>query len=308
MNTQETGVTKKQLKVGMVFLLVIIIAWTSHEKKNSVGSVEKRELPKGNGVVTNIWIDSFSRLDVLKEHDVKYLFVDIGELGEKWNSSNSEQVNRFVNLVEDYERKENYDFILLPYSEINSYRNNIESEEFKESFIQGYSDLSRKGFDGLLVDIEPVRMEQRESFLSLLSGLRENFSDEKIIAVYAGHIVNKQGNNIWEWDKYFYREVAAFADIISAPGYDTDSDSKEEYKNHIRDQIKLISSINEVNFLFAIPTHKSQPETSQNALEAYSEEIAKHENNNIIGITVFAEWTATKSDWNNLNKYLGVSK
>ena len=46
-----------------------------------------------------------------------------------------------------------------------------------------------------------------------------------------------------------------------------------------------------------IPTHNAYPETIENALEAYNEEIALHPNSKFIGVGIFSEWTIDDEEW-----------
>ncbi len=299
---------QKYLVIGIVIILILIdisfLIWTlpGLSSTSSVNEYEPLDIERGNGVVTNIWINGYNRLDVLKDHNVKYLFVDIGGTNPDGTFANPEfEIYRFLDYIEEYERESNYSFVLLPYSEIRSYEIDVSSEEFRENFVNSYRSLIERGFDGLLVDIEPVRHGQRESYLSLLRNLKEELPKGSIVSVYSGH--HGSSHNEWEWDSSFYNQVINIADLVSAPGYDTSLTSEVDYQNHIIDQVKFLSSYHGADILLAIPTHKGYPETSAIALDAYAKEIIRHPESRIIGVTIFAEWTATESDWQNLDRY-----
>jgi hypothetical protein len=302
--------TNKNVLIGGVLILLVVdfsfLIWAV-SFPNSAGNSNperRRNLPEGNAAVVNIWLEGHERLDIMRENDVIYLFVDIGGTNKNGTFVNPpEQMENFLDYIMDYENNTGHSFILLPYSEVRSYEINTTSSEFKRNFIGSYRGLIDKGFDGLLVDIEPVPFDERAKFIEFLEEIRAGLPEEAIISIYAGHMTARKTNNVWEWDPRFYMEVSERVDIVSAPGYDTAFTNTRDYQAHIRDQVRMISKYRNTNFLFAIPTHKQYPEQSRIALEAFDQEIAKHERHPIIGITVFAEWTANELDWNNLARH-----
>src|SRR3990167_1573833 len=105
----------------------------------------------------NIWILEDERLNVLKESGVKYLFVDVGDTNINGQIETPEkEIRDFITNLNSYESANSYDFTILPYSEINTYTYDIESEEFQDNFIADYLNLIKLGFDGVYLDIEPV--------------------------------------------------------------------------------------------------------------------------------------------------------
>lgn len=280
------------------FLLLIFLILALSKGKSSKNLVESRhnKLVYGNGIVTNIWLYNISRLDTLKGHNIKYLFIDVGGTGEDGRiETRKEEIKEFLNFLNLYEQKNNYDFILLPYSEINSYVYNVNSS-FIENFIMDYTDLVNMGFDGLLVDIEPVPFNKREVYVNMLEKLDISLPKDAIVSVYSGSLEDSQ--NEWEWGYSFYRDVSERVDMISIPAYDLGLGSKEEYQDYVKEQIKRIASKNwNSYFLFAVPTHKEFPETIENALNAYKSELEKYPKNSFLGVCIFAEWTTTNDEW-----------
>lgn len=289
--------------LGIITLILIFL-----------GLIQDTPQPKGPaaelvstqvGVVTNIWLYEVEKLDVLKRHNVKYLFIDIGGITPQGNFETTVQEReQFLTFIEAYQRENNHSFILLPYTVVHTSETDISDPEFRNNYIQGHKELIEMGYDGILVDIEPIPFEQRDSFVSLLHKLREELPQGSILTVYSSHVTQRLSNNVWEWDLEFYRKVAEAVDIVSAPAYDTDFTSKEAYQEHLKEQVELLNEFDDTQFLIAIPTHKPAPETSASALEAIFEELDNHSDNNIIGITVFAEWTATQEDWEQVEKYV----
>ncbi len=287
----------------VLFLLIFVMAFLSKKESKS-----KITLEKGNGAVINIWIDDFSRLDVLRNHKVKYLFVDVGNMDDYGKITTPEtEIKNFLDFMNKYEKEKNYDFILLPYSEVIASDYNIASESFKGNFVNDYVRFAGMGFDGLLVDIEGMPSEVRGDYLDLLARLRKRLPPNSVISVYAGSLSDSP--NEWEWGSSFYRQVSYRVDLISATGYDTDLTNPDEYKGYIKEQVSKITSGNfNTKFLFAVPTHKPYPETVENALSAYTSEIRNHPENNFLGVVVFAEWTADKQEWDVFEKYIKDNK
>lgn len=288
----------------VLFFIILISLFISPKTSENSLSADKISLENGNGAVINIWIDNFSRFDTLKNHGVKYLFVDVGDTGKDGRIKNPEkEIKSFLDFINSYEAQNNYEFLILPYSEIITDDYDITSEVFKDNFVDDYSRLNSMGFEGILVDIEKIGPDQKQSYFGLLERLRERLPKNSVIAAYAGALSDSP--NEWEWDKTFYKSVSDRVDIISAPGYDSGLMNEEEYKEYVKNQVGAIVSGNfSSKFLFAIPTHKDPPETIENALEAYSEELDKHPQNNFIGVCVFAEWTADENEWATLEKYI----
>jgi hypothetical protein len=297
--------------LGVFFILfiiiIILISLIFQDSGNGVNTSRpgKTSLEQGNGAVINIWIDNFSRFDTLKDHKVKYLFVDVGNTGKDGRITTPEsEIKGFLGFIRKYEAENDYDFITLPYSEIIIGNYDINPESFKNNFVNDYAHLNSLGFDGILVDIENVNADSRDSYLDILERLRERLPSSALISAYSGAI-GSNSDNSWEWDEGFYSSVSDRVDLISASGYDSDIVDADEYKDYISNQVGLIASGNFSSYiLFAVPAHKAYPETIGNALDAYKKELVNHPQNRFLGVTVFAEWTADDSEWEVFEKYM----
>ena len=291
--------------VLIAFILIGVFVFVPLENPGSSNSTSgistlrhSNSLEKGNGMVINIWIEK-SDLNNLKNHRIRYLFVDIGDTGKDGKIKTSEEeIDRFIELINSYEKENNYDFVIFPYSEVNTYDYNINSETFRDNFINDYADFINKGFDGIYVDIEPVKIGEEERYLSLLDEISKKFPD-KIVSVYSGAVSESSfRDNEWEWTLELYKKVSDKVDLIFVPGYDSDIKTKSEYQEFIKREVRDISSRNfNTLFLMGIPTHNPYPETIENALEAYNEEIALHPNSKFIGVGIFSEWTIDDEEW-----------
>ncbi len=112
-----------------------------------------KSLSRSNGIVTNIWIEGEDRLDKLRNNNIKYLFVDVGGTSKDGSiTTPKEEILSFLQVIDDYQSKHNYNFTLLAYSEVMATEYSLDAA-FKKNFVQTYSDLVELGFHGLLVDI-----------------------------------------------------------------------------------------------------------------------------------------------------------
>jgi hypothetical protein len=282
----------------LILILLAIIILNFNNLKIKETKPPQVGLKDANAAVINIWVSNSSRLDILKASHVRYLIVDIG--GTKFNGefiNTYQDIGKFVNLTRNYEKENNYSFILLPYSEVNSHKVDILNSEFQNNFITEYQDLIEMGFDGIHVDIEPVRLDQRNEYLDFLERLNNELPEDAIISVYSGNLGDNTKNE-WEWDLKYFKQVSTRCDLIAIPAYDIGLKEKEDYENHLKNQLKKINSISwDSKFLFSIPTHREFPEESDVALNIFEEEIIHYSSHPFIGIAVFAEWTAKESDW-----------
>ena len=249
---------------------------------------EKLRMSGDNGAVVNIWLHGEERLDVLRENRMKYLFVDVGDTS--WNGklqTEEKEIVRFLEMIRIYEEETGHDFVLLPYSEINTYVYDITSKEFQNIFVEDYSRLEALGFDGIYIDIEPVRSSVVEDYLDLVS---EVAGKSSFVGVYSGSLGEESD---WDWSPGLFKSVSTRVDLIFVPGYDTGIESEEEYQEHIKNQIEAVSNLNLNSILLlGVPTHKSMPETIKNSLEVFSEDKKEFD-----GVAIFSEWTADGSEW-----------
>lgn len=290
--------------ISLVFLLILLVIFNlslsaQHNNANTIAVEHK------NAIVTNIWLDDEARLDKIRNNNIKYLIVDVGGTDKNGNLlTPKEDIVYFLNFINKYEQNHSYSFILLPYSEINTETYNI-TNNFENNFIVTYCNLTLMGFDGVFVDIEPVKFNYRNAYLLLIDKLRQKLSKEKIISVYSGHIAQRQDtNNYWEWNNDFLKKVSEKADIISVPVYDTSYKTKKDYQNYVINSVDTILKNNWSSYFFlGVPTHKEYPETLANAMDIYSRETKKYNSGNL-GVAIFAEWTIDNNEWKTFSRYL----
>ncbi len=304
----KRGVIKSLIVVLIILLPIIVILALQEPRGKEVPKKESAQinipLQAGHGIVTNIWFSNFSKLREFEEAGIKYLIVDVGDTDSSGMlETDREEITEFLEFIEEYENENDYNFILLPYSEVNTYDYNFDNPELRSNLISDYIRLVLMGFDGIHVDIEPIQFHQRSAYLKFLEELRNSLDSRTILSVYSGHL-GKSYFNEWEWDAKFYQEVGDYARLICIPGYDIDLNTKEEYQKDIINKIRELNAMEiKSQIILGIPTHKQEPETIQNALEAYSSEIQKYSQQKFMGVVIFAEWTTDSNEWNTFKQF-----
>src|SRR3989344_7757340 len=260
-----------------------------------------------NGMIVNVWLEDKQILDKMRDNNIKYLFVDVGDTAKNGKLKTSEEdIEHFLDKIRSYESANNFDFVLLPYSEIMLTDYDLTSSGFEDNFVNDYNRLIEMGFDGIHVDIEAIPSEQREDYLRLLERLGREVPKNKFVSVYPGTIaVEGETNSVWVWSLNYYQQVADRADIVSVSGYDSGSESEQEYNDYLNEQINAILSREwNTNLFFTVPTHKSAPETLDNSFEAYSDALDSANDNPFTGISVFAEWTTDDNEWRKISNFI----
>ncbi len=283
----------------LVTFILILVLINAQSNQSKIQNKESQQSKKISGIVTNIWINKKNLLK-LKENNITYLFVDIGDLEANGKiRTPREQINFFIKTINEFEQSNNYNFIILPYTEIILDKYSL-SKEFQSNLINEYKNLINLGFNGAFIDIEKIPLDQRQIYISLIEKMQESLPSNSPLAIYTGHL--NQNPNEWEWDINLYQSIASKANLIILPAYDTSAQDKESYQYKISEEIKELNKINsKAKFLLGIPTHKNSPETIENALEIYQKQT--NQNSNFIGTSIFAEWTITDQQWKTYNQY-----
>lgn len=287
--------------ISLLLINLILIFNTMHSIK--INYQANSTSTNKNAIVTNIWLNDVSKLDKFKQNNIKYLIVDVGDTslnGQIITPKN--EIIDFIDFINKYEKESRYDFNLLPYSEIVLDKYNLETSDFQNNLIEDYIYLNKIGYDGILIDIEKIPLDQRIEYLNFLDKIKNALPQKSIISVYSGQLSDSP--NEWEWSPRFMKEVSDKVEIISFGAYDTGLKTNEEYISYIKDQIIKINLLNlNAKFLFGLPTHKNSPETIENAIRAFNE-FSSLKENNFIGLTIFAEWTTDDSEWRVFEKYI----
>ena len=162
---------KKYLLVIFLLLINLILIFNSVRSIKIGHQTNSTDMNK-NAIVTNIWLNDVSKLDKFKQNNIKYLIIDIGDTSLNGQIiTPKKEIVDFINFINKYEKKSGYDFNLLPYSEIILDKYNLEAYDFQKNLIEDYIYLNKIGYDGILIDIEKIPLNQREEYLACLGNL-----------------------------------------------------------------------------------------------------------------------------------------
>jgi hypothetical protein len=273
-------------------------------------------LEPGNAIVTNFYQVNAANFQEWKDHDLKYIFVDIGSVNNETGKLNTipAQIDLFMKNLKAFEQKENYNFIVMPwvvaYAESSGERApaKFSSAEFRANHLADFKKiLDTYGFDGWLNDIEAIRPEDRSAYIQMNKDFKAA-NPGKILAAYAG-AVRDDGFSYWTWSPVFVKDVAQTVDVLTTQGYDIGYSSKDAYQNFMKSQLDIYAGQQwPCGILWFVPSHKADnplepslpnnsPETLENALEVYKANIGNYPGNKIIGIGNIWSYTMSKAEW-----------
>lgn len=290
----------------ILLLISILLALSMLITNNENEAIKNTEEIKG--IVTNVWIPQ-ANLENLKENKITHLFVDIGNIDTTGIiQTPKEEIINFINGLKSFESSNNYNFIILPYTEIILDEYSL-TEEFQNNLINEHKSLMALGFNGVFIDIEKIPLSQRQNYISFINKLIQNIqkdSPSATLAIYAAHLA--QNPSEWEWDLALYKAISEKADLIIIPAYDTNAQNIISYNYQLSNQIEQLNNINsKAKFILGIPTHKQAPETIENALKLY-QRSRNQEKSNFIGISFFAEWTMDENEWETYKIFINSSE
>lgn len=278
----------------------------------SSASIEENSLDanliKGNGIFTNIWVNP-SILHTFKEHNIKYVFVDIGEVNKKTGriTTPKNQIESFMNNITSFEQQNNYNFLILPWNVVNPEEGyNVHQEEFRENYVAEYTRLVKQfNLPGIHVDIEAIPGELREPYLDMIKEWRKTLPQKSIISVYGGSITKDSDKNVWKWPEEFLQKVfESGADIVAPQTFDTGHLDEKMYRKYLRNQINLTLKQKKGLFRYPVPAHKPAPELASIAIEEYLNRLNSSCKWPFLGMDLFATWTMSDNDWELFEEYL----
>jgi hypothetical protein len=269
------------------------------------GNISSSGIFSLNTMTTNIWMDNLaSQLAYWRQHKVKYLIVDVGDTGSNGIITTPDSdIHSFISAVQAYEISSGYNFITLPYSEVNTDNYNF-NEAFTGNMTKDYQRFIAMGFEGAYVDVEPVKLSQRTLYINFLKKLKQTLPVGSVVAVYSANL--DEASDDWAWPYAFFKQVSNYTDVIELQGYDEGFSTTANYKNYITAQVSSVASKSWTStFWLGVPTHNPAPETLANALDAYKTGLASKAGP-FIGVSIFAEWTITSADWTTFESITGV--
>lgn len=170
------------------------------------------------------------------------------------------------------------------------------------------------GFDGVHIDIEPVR-DNDEYFLLLLKEIRETISEDKIISValaefipgafiFAAEKVHKFENFNSEVS---YKDTAKYADQIVVMAYDTGINRDWLYKWLVEEQtIRLTNLLEGKEVFIGIPAYDEEKEGFNPKVENIENGLIgvisglnniRSEEENFAGVAIYPYWEVDEHEW-----------
>jgi hypothetical protein len=287
---------------------IVVIPLNNTVSNNSTQTpiVQSSGIFGASAMTTNIWMDNIpSQLAYWRAHKIKYLVVDVGDTAANGLiSTPKDEILSFINDVSSYEKQTGYNFIALPYSEVNTDNYNF-NDAFAANMVKDYQYFVSIGFDGAYVDVEPVKLSQRTLYINFLKQLKATLPQNATTAVYSANL--DESSDDWAWPYAFFRQVSNYTNVIELQGYDEGFSTSSQYQAYLVNQMKAVSAKNWTSaFMLGVPTHNPAPETLSNAIAAYKAGLSAYPANPFIGVSIFAEWTITQKDWATFENMTGI--
>ncbi|MHB8567250.1 MAG: glycoside hydrolase family 18 protein [Nitrososphaerales archaeon] len=139
--------------------------------------------------------------------------------------------------------------------------------------------LYKAGFDGILLDLEPVPNDSPQ-FLSMLTAFRaaiDNYAPGMLLgansmAVYPGEPYGHE----WGWDPVYFQNVSSLLNFISPMLFESGASTLNLYIQYVDSQIQFTSEYTRAAVIYAIPDwyanttwHNSLSENISNAVIAF---------------------------------------
>lgn len=170
------------------------------------------------------------------------------------------------------------------------------------------------GFDGVHIDIEPVR-DNDEDFLLLLKEIREVISKDKIISVALAEFI--PGSLIFAAEKIYafknfnsevsYKDGAKYADQIVVMAYDTGINRDWLYRWLVEEQtIRLTNLLEGKEVFIGIPAYNEEKdgfnpkvENIENGLKGVINGLnnIRSDEENFAGVAIYPYWEVSEDEW-----------
>ena len=167
------------------------------------------------------------------------------------------------------------------------------------SIITDVSSIYQAGFQGILIDMEPVPNDSPQ-FLSMLQDLKQAMSQEPTKMLLAANSM-KVGYGAtpgqeWTWDPTYFRNVTKLVDFVIPMLFETGTTTQYSYEQYSKQQIQLSTQYSSAPVLYSIPDwyanstwHHPYAENLTNAVITFSALIASGTKlPNMIGLGIYA--------------------
>lgn len=247
----------------------------------------------------------------IKDINVTNLYFHVGPLDEQGNLANDLHINRpeLESLP-----SQNFAWIGALRSQIN-----LDNEAVRAQIIKSAKWTISQGFDGVHLDIEPIRADDM-AFTALLKELSTALPDVKLsIAIdeWQPHFLTKQIAQIYDtkiesyWTRDQIKSADLFVDQIVVMTYDTGFHDPALYAWWVETQTIALSKIvsNNTELFVGIPVYESGSsfdpiaENLQTGLNGFLRALQNIRSNikNIAGIAIYPYWETDEAELAILN-------
>lgn len=253
-------------------------------------------------------------ISTLNKNEIKYVYIHSGPLNID-GTINDMPGEFFQNL-----KIQAPDVIFLPWIGGHRERLKLHEDEWVSVFLQTVSKLHERGFDGIHLDIEPIR-DNDIAYINLLKRLKSQW-DGKLFISHATRRLSPNGTDMSLFDKNFwsinfYRQTMLYSDQTVLMGYDTCLKFSKLYIAYMKHQTKLLLS-NSVTFnnhkvLIGIPAYEDVSKLSDPNIENIKNavigvklglsELSENELSKFEGVSIYANWVTDDEEWDQYEDY-----
>jgi hypothetical protein len=251
----------------------------------------------------------------VEEYGITDLYFHVGPINE--DGSLASDLNVFTTGLNSLSTT-NYAWIGQIRSQID-----LEDPTIREKIIASSEWILTKGFDGIHVNIEPVRHND-DAFITLMQELRTSLNEtnpEAKISVamdewqphYLSLFINLFSDTKTEsyWTSSQVKEVAQYADQMAVMTYDTNFHDPRLYSWWVEQQTVQLSNLMPENteLLIGIPSYEtgesmdSDAENIETGITGFYRGATNYRSNldKITGIAIYSYWEMDNDEWPLLN-------
>ena len=175
-----------------------------------------------------------------------------------------------------------------------------------EQMVLEFRKLHRAGFEGLHLDVEPVR-DGCPYFLNLLSRCRGG----PVVSVATPQLRSPLVPSVPPadrlWSESYYSEVGRRVDQVVLMGYDTLQPTEFLYQRYLTRQVRRLSLLLGPKLVVGVPTyddnapyHNPKAENLDTALRSVKLGATDR---GPAGVAIYAEWTTDSEEWRELKEF-----
>jgi hypothetical protein len=222
------------------------------------------------------YFESFTQK--LESANVTYLFLNLPNLNNDSSLNDNFTLDSLLILRFD-QIVGNYTFQYIAWTGTQSSPNTLLANFTYSGINETAASLYKAGFDGILVDIEPVPNDS-PTLITMLKDFRtamNNYDQSSLLAVNSMNIhYGAAPGQLWSWDPQYYQNISGLVNFISPMLFESGSENQSQYVSYAIPQIQLAEQYSKSPILYSIPNwyenstyHNPLGENLQNAIIAF---------------------------------------